>query len=130
MRREQLRPPALRQRDGQALAAAAERLAGGRAQLDEPAVRADLRREPELEAVRRQRGGQRRRGVHDEEVTGLEEPRQVAEARVDELEVVARRDEHRDVVPTVPADLGRLVRLQPNGSLEGAHASTVSSRAA
>ena len=59
-----------------------------------------------------------------------QEPREFAEARVDELEVVPRRYEHRDVVATEPTRFRRLVGLLPNGARERAHAATpASSRA-
>ena len=49
---------------------------------------------------------------------------------MDEPAVVSRRNEHRDVVAADPTLFGRLVRLQPNGKLECAHAAArTSSRA-
>ena len=124
VRREQLGASALRERHAVTLAAAPEALAAA-ADLDEPSVRADLRREAELATVRRQGGRQRRGGVDDEQVARVEEPRQIAEGGVDEPEVVPRRDEHGDVVATEPADLRRLPRLQPSRRLERAHASSL-----
>jgi hypothetical protein len=62
---------------------------------------------------RRERGGKRRRRVHDEQVARCENPRQVAEARVDKIRV-ARRDEQPDVV-ALP---WRRVGLEALGKLE------------
>src|SRR5207302_2160623 len=80
---EYRRASAFRQRDPVALAAAAEALAAARPELDQPATGAELGREAQLEIARGDCGRQRRRGVHDEEVAWLEEPRQVAEGGVD-----------------------------------------------
>jgi hypothetical protein len=79
----------------------------GEAKLELPA--ADAR-------VERRR--QRRRGVDDEHVTRREVLGQVAEAGVDEVPVVARGDEHRDVVAAEAARLRRLSCFEPLGQLE------------
>ena len=99
-----------------------------RSQLDEPGAVRFRRREPELDPFVAEtgfeRGRQRRRGVDDKQITLGQKPRQLAKTRVDELEVVPRRYEHRDVVATEPTRFRRFVRLLPNGARERAHAAT------
>ena len=52
----------------------------------------------------------------------MQEPREVAEARVNEAPVVSACDEQRDVVSALAACLGRLLCLQPYRSLRDGHA--------
>ena len=105
-----------------------------RSQLDEPGSVRCGSREPELDPFVAETGFERRRkrrrGVDDEQITLGQKPWQLAKTRVDELEVVPRRYEHRDVVATEPTHFRRLVGLLPNGARERAHAATpASSRA-
>jgi hypothetical protein len=94
--------------------------------LDDPAVVAGAgqgRREAQLElgavaASRGQGGGQRGRGVDDDEVALAQEVGQVARPRVGQA-AVAAGDEHADVVARKAARLGGRVRLQALGELEG-----------
>ena len=92
-----------------------------RPQLDEPGAVGERRRQAELEPLavelRVESRRQRRRDVHDQHVAGVQEPRQLGEARVDERAVVASRDEERDVVAALAAGLRRLVG---RGTLEEA----------
>jgi hypothetical protein len=118
------RPRAAGQVEDVAGASAAKRV-GARAQLDDPAIVAgagERRREAQLEcravgAPRRERGGQRRRGVDDDEVPGAQEVGQVAGPRVHEAPVAAG-DEHAHVVAREPTRLGGRVGLETLGELE------------
>ena len=67
--------------------------------------------------------GERFRGGREGDRIPLPEG-QVAEGGVDEASVVAARNEERDVVAPAAAHLGRLVRLEADRGLDGAHPSS------
>ena len=89
------------------------------AQLDDPAAFRGAgrgRREMQLDArpvgaAGRQRGGQRLRGVDDEDVAGAQVVGEVAGVRM--RQVGPSGDEHPHLVAAQPARLGRLVGLAP-----------------
>ena len=83
------------------------------AQLDEPEVRGEPLREvhDEGRAVAAEcveRGRQRARRVHDDQVALVEKLRKVVRVRVDEPQVVAVRDHHADCVARDATRFGRL----------------------
>ena len=83
---------------------------GRQTQLDGPAVQ-----------LPRQCGRQGRRRVDDDQVTGMQDARQVAEPRVPQVAAGARRDQHRDVVAAQPALLGRLAGLDDRHGVQLGH---------
>ena len=120
VRRQDRRGRARRQREALSDLGGTERLVA-RAQLHVPeSIRiAALRRGREVERERgavgarcAHRGGERRRRVHDEQVARLQEPRQLAEARVDDVVDVAGH-EQAHVVACSSTGLGGRVRLEP-----------------
>src|SRR5262249_41991761 len=91
----------------------------GQVQLERTAVRAACG-----ERCRKRRGV-----VDDDEIAWLEQPRQLAEARVQDLSLMAARHEQAYVVPCRSSRLGGLVRCQRlrDVELEGNHAGTSTS---
>ena len=129
--REQLGVRTFRQPDSRARGRRPHGRPVGGAKLGDPRAFVPGRRESQLDRIvrnpRGKTGGQRSRGVHDEQVAGVEEVGEVPEAGMEQRAVAPVGDEHRDVVTAFCGRLGRLVRLTEPGERDGAHASAACS---